>query len=32
MGLTPDEVRFPMVHDWSDRPKAEQTRLEATGS
>lgn len=27
MGLSPDEVRFPMAHDWSDRPKAEQTRL-----
>jgi len=26
-GLEPDAVRFPMVHDWSDRPKAEQTRL-----
>lgn len=26
-GLTPEDVRFPMAHDWSDRPKAEQTRL-----
>jgi AcrR family transcriptional regulator len=27
MGIKPEELRFPMARDWSDKAKAEQTRL-----